>query len=55
MNAYDFQQLDKNESEFLGGPLTENEVLSFPKKMKHDKSPEPVFLHVYSLFFSGTN
>ena len=41
MSVYDFPKLDENESEFLEGPLTENEVLAFLKKMKNDKSPGP--------------
>ena len=41
LSVYDFPKLDEKESEFLEGPLTENEVFAFLKKMKNDKSPGP--------------
>ena len=41
LSVSDFPKLDEKKSEFLEGPLTENEVFAFLKKMKNDKSPGP--------------
>ena len=53
LSVYNFP--DEKESEFLEGPLTENEVLAFLKKMKMNKVLDQMVLRVNSLKFSGMN
>ena len=50
-----FSKLYEKESEFLEGPLTEIEVLAFPKKMKMIKDVDQMVIRVNSLNYSTMN